>query len=296
VSCCLPSAGESPDPAALDAARDGVAIGGARRDAVELPGGVFAMGDDGPLSYPEDGEGPVHPVSVGPFAIDRFAVTVAEFAAFVGATGYLTDAERAGRSFVFAGLLPDDFSPTRGVAAAPWWREVAGASWRQPAGPAGSADEPGDHPVVQVSWNDAHAFASWIGGRLPTEAEWEYAARAGSSSTFPWGEELEPGGVHMANVWQGGFPDHNTLDDGYYATCPVAAFAPNAFGLHNMIGNVWEWTGSRFAPGVDVGVELVLKGGSYLCHASYCHRYRPAARSGATPASSVGNVGFRCAY
>jgi len=262
-----------------------------------LPGGEFRMGDEGPLSYPEDGEGPVRTVEVAPFALDRSAVTVEEFSQFVEATGYQTDAERIGHSFVFAGLLPDGFPPTRGVAAAPWWREVAGATWRAPEGSGSSSDDRRDHPVVHVSWNDAHAFASWVGGRLPTEAEWEYAARAGSTSTFPWGEELEPGGRHMANVWQGRFPDANSCDDGYYATCPVSAFEPNGFGLHNMIGNVWEWTGSRFAPdaGAD-GLELVLKGGSYLCHASYCHRYRPAARSGAAPDSSTGNVGFRCAY
>jgi formylglycine-generating enzyme required for sulfatase activity len=147
-----------------------------------------------------------------------------------------------------------------------------------------------------VSWNDAHSFAAWCGGRLPTEAEWEYAARAGSTTTFAWGEELEPGGCHMANVWQGSFPDTNTCEDGYYATCPVDAFPPNAFGLSNMVGNVWEWTATPFVAGVADGLELALKGGSYLCHASYCHRYRPAARSGAAPDSATGNVGFRCAY
>jgi formylglycine-generating enzyme required for sulfatase activity len=264
-----------------------------------LPGGEFLMGDEGPLSYPADGEGPVREMSVAGFAIDRCAVTVGEFAAFVEATGYVTDAEHHGRSFVFAGLLPDDFPPTRGVAAAPWWREVPGASWRTPEGPGSDCSDRRDHPAVHVSWNDAHAFAAWCGGRLPTEAEWEYAARAGSSTTFPWGEELTPFGMHLANVWQGRFPDANTLDDGYYATCPVTAFPANGFGLHNMIGNVWEWTASPFAVGADVaaaGFELALKGGSYLCHASYCHRYRPGARSGAAPDSSTGNVGFRCAY
>jgi formylglycine-generating enzyme required for sulfatase activity len=292
VSCCVPRHDQSSPGARVVAG-----VGGSRRDAVDLPGGEFRMGDDGPLSYPEDGEAPVRPATVAPFALDRCAVTVAEFAAFATATGYRTDAERLGRSFVFAGLLPDDFPPTRGVAAAPWWREVAGASWHRPEGPGSSADDRTDHPVVHVSWNDAHAFAGWCGGRLPSEAEWEYAARAGAATTFPWGEQLAPDGAHLANVWQGRFPDANTCEDGYYATCPVSAFPPNRFGLHNMIGNVWEWTSSPFLPGAPAeGFELALKGGSYLCHESYCHRYRPAARSGAAPDSSAGNVGFRCAY
>ncbi len=292
MSCCLPGASDGSHVVAASP----VVGGGSQRDALSLPGGEFLMGDDGPLSYPEDGEGPVRRESVDGFAIDRYAVTVADFTGFVDATGYLTDAERLGRSFVFAGLLPQDFPPTRGVAAAPWWREVLGATWRAPEGPGSSAADRRDHPVVHVSWNDAHAFASWCGGRLPSEAEWEYAARAGASSTFPWGEELEPGGRHMANVWQGTFPDANSCDDGYYATCPVTAFEPNGFGLYNLIGNVWEWTASPFTAQVTHGFELALKGGSYLCHASYCHRYRPAARSGAAADSSTGNVGFRCAY
>jgi formylglycine-generating enzyme required for sulfatase activity len=149
-----------------------------------------------------------------------------------------------------------------------------------------------------VSWNDARAFASWAGSRLPTEPEWEYAARAGSTTTFPWGEDLEPGGRHLANVWQGSFPDHNTCDDGYYGTCPADAFAPNDFGLHNMIGNVWEWTVDTFdraAEVVDGATPRAMKGGSFMCHASYCARYRPAARIAASPDSSASNVGFRCA-
>ncbi|MBV9485268.1 MAG: formylglycine-generating enzyme family protein [Frankiaceae bacterium] len=256
------------------------------------------MGEDSHWSYPEDGEGPVRDVTVDGFAIDPTGVTNAEFAEFVSATGYVTDAERAGVSFVFAGLLPDDFPPTRGVAAAPWWREVPGAMWSAPEGAQSSVETRADHPVVHVSWNDAAAYASWVGGRLPAEPEWEYAARAGSSTTFPWGTELEPGGQHMANVWQGSFPDANRCDDGFYGTCPVDAFVPNAFGLSNLIGNVWEWTTDLFdRSGSPVGDRrLTLKGGSFLCHASYCHRYRPAARSGAAADSSTSNVGFRCVY
>jgi sulfatase modifying factor 1 len=305
VTCCVPSSGAGRAGAASTPAR---ALGGAGRSAIAvarreatiaLPGGEFAMGDDGPLSYPGDGEGPVRTVTVRPLAMDPLAVTTAEFAAFVEATGYVTDAERHGWSFVFAGLLPEDFPDTRGVAAAPWWREVHGATWSHPEGPASDVATRADHPVVHVSWHDAQAFAAWCGQRLPTETEWEYAARAGSSATFPWGAELEPDGRQMANVWQGSFPDHNTLDDGWYATCPVDAFDPNAFGLSNLIGNVWEWTldcFDRLLDGAaDPDASRALKGGSFLCHASYCSRYRPAARSAAAPDSSASNVGFRCA-
>lgn len=252
--------------------------------SVQLSGASFLMGEDGDWSYPADGESPARQVEVSPFALDVHAVRNEQFAAFVDATGFITDAEQIGWSFVFAGLLPDDFPDTRGIADAPWWRQVEGATWRHPEGPHSDPTDRGNHPAVHISKNDAEAFAAWAGKRLPTEAEWEYAARAGTTSTFAWGEELEPDGVHQANVWQGDFPSHNTLADGWFGTCPVDAFPANAFGLHNMIGNVWEWT-----------TEGVLKGGSYLCHASYCRRYRPAARSFASPDSSMGNTGFRCA-
>jgi len=248
---------------------------------IEL-GGRFRMGSAGPEAHAADGEGPVRQVHVDAFALDAHAVSNDRFAAFVEDTGYVTDAERIGWSFVFAGLLPDDFPDTRGVAAAPWWRQVEGACWRTPEGP--HSRTKGDHPVVQVSANDAAAFVAWAGKRLPTEAEWEYAARAGSASAFPWGDELEPAGVPQANVFQGAFPSSPTT-----GTCAVDAFSPNAFGLSNMIGNVWEWTAD-----VEAGEQL-LKGGSYLCHASYCRRYRPAARSRAAADSSMGNTGFRCA-
>jgi sulfatase modifying factor 1 len=254
-----------------------------------LPGATFVMGDDSSWAYPADGEGPARAVHVAAFELDACAVSNQRFAAFVDATGYVTDAERFGWSFVFAGLLPDGFPDTRAVVGAPWWRQVEGAHWRRPEGPDSDCADRPDHPAVHVSGNDAAAFAAWAGKRLPTEAEWEYAARAGSTTTFPWGEELEPDGEHRANVWQGEFPSRNTCDDGWYGTCPVGAFPPNAFGLLNMIGNVWEWTASG-SP-----TQQVLKGGSYLCHASYCRRYRPAARSRAASDSSMGNTGFRCA-
>jgi formylglycine-generating enzyme required for sulfatase activity len=195
---------------------------------------------------------------------------------------------------VFAGLLPDDFPPTRAVAAAPWWRQVEGACWRRPEGPHSDVEARMDHPVVHVSWNDATAFARWAGKRLPTEAEWECAARGGlEGKPFPWGDELEPGGRHRMNVWQGRFPDQNTLADGFYGTCPVDAFEPNGYGLHNTTGNVWEWTADWHdaARPADRGA----RGGSYLCHESYCRRYRVSARNPMTADSSSGNVGFRCA-
>ncbi|MFC3999322.1 formylglycine-generating enzyme family protein [Nocardiopsis sediminis] len=264
---------------------------------VPLPGGDFLMGGDDARAYPEDGEGPVRRVGVAPFRISPTAVTNAEFAAFADATGYRTDAERYGWSFVFAGLLPDDFPPTRGVAAAPWWRQVEGASWRRPAGPGSGLDGLADHPVVHVSWNDAGAYCAWAGLRLPTEAEWEFAARGGlTGCAYPWGDEREPGGEHRMNVWQGTFPGENTRDDGWYGTCPAGAFPPNGFGLHNMTGNVWEWCHDPFTTGVPAtDPRRSARGGSYLCHDSYCRRYRVSARQGIAPDSSMGNTGFRCA-
>jgi formylglycine-generating enzyme required for sulfatase activity len=279
---------------------------------VALPGGVFWMGAPGGDGYATDGEGPVHEVRLGPFEIASTTVTNAQFAAFCEATGHVTLAEADGWSFVFGGLLPDDFPPTRGVAAAPWWRQVDGADWRHPAGPHTSYSDVPDHPVIHVTWDDAVAFCRWSGTRLPTEAEWEYAARGGlDRQRFPWGDDLEPGGEHRMNVFQGRFPDVNTSADGFAGTAPVRSFAPNGFGLHETSGNVWEWCADWFSPdtyatesarGIRVdpggppgGTHRVMRGGSYLCHDSYCNRYRTGARSANTPDSATGNIGFRVA-
>jgi formylglycine-generating enzyme required for sulfatase activity len=273
-------------------------------DLVDLPGGAFTMGTDGTYGYREDGEGPAHEVVLGAFAISRYAVSNAEFAAFVEATGHRTESERCGWSFVFAGLLPPDFPDTRAVASARWWRQVEGADWAHPEGPQSSIGDRPDHPVVHVSFEDAQAYCAWSATRLPTEAEWEFAARGGvAGARFPWGDELEPGGERRMNVFQGSFP----VSDGAAGTVPVGAFAPNGFGLHNVTGNVWEWTADRFDPdyyrrspaedprGPESGSRRVMRGGSYLCHASYCNRYRVDARGSNTPDSSVGNLGFRVA-
>jgi sulfatase modifying factor 1 len=273
-----------------------------------IPAGAVRVGSDSPLAYPADGESPSRSFETTAYWIDACAVTNAEFAPFVDATGHVTDAERYGWSFVFGGLLPDDFEETQGVAAAPWWRKVDGAQWRRPEGPQSSLDARLEHPVVHVSWNDATAYAAWRGKRLPTEAEWERAARGGlEERDFPWGDDLEPDGEHRMNVWQGDFPSRNTLADGFLGTAPATAFEPNAYGLFNTTGNVWEWVADWFhttyrarerqrdPAGPPAGSHKTQKGGSYLCHDSYCRRYRVAARQGSTPDSSTGNVGFRCA-
>ena len=306
--CCAPSRDPAPGGSDAAAAVPGRKAGAALVATLRIAGGEGLLGNADMHAYPDDGEGPVHRVRLAAFELAPHAVTNTEFGRFAEATGYRTEAERFGWSFVFGGLLPDDFPETRAVAAAPWWRQVEGASWRRPEGPQSSIGRRGDHPVVHVSWNDALAFCAWAGARLPTEAEWEYAARGGlEGRTYPWGDELEPGGEHRMNVWQGVFPNHNTLDDGYLGTAPVDAYAPNGYGLHNMTGNVWEWCADWFDPhayardrpdnpqGPPSGTHRVSRGGSYLCHASYCRRYRVAARNALTPDSSTGNTGFRCA-
>ncbi|MGI8415825.1 MAG: formylglycine-generating enzyme family protein [Nakamurella sp.] len=276
---------------------------------VPLPGGRFLMGSDDSEVNVGDGEGPVRPVTVSPFAISATAVSNDEFAAFVADTGYRTEAEDFGWSFVFASFLPGSLRAiSERVPAAPWWCAVHGARWNEPEGAGSDLADRAEHPVVHVSWRDALAFADWVSGRLPTEAEWEYAARGGlEQARFAWGDELTPGGEHRCNIWQGMFPTKNTAEDGYRGTAPAKSFPPNGFGLYNMAGNVWEmcadwWaTDHPFAEvsdpcGPATGTERVMRGGSYLCHLSYCNRYRVAARTKNSPDSSAGNQGFRVVY
>jgi formylglycine-generating enzyme required for sulfatase activity len=267
------------------------------------------MGDHFDEGYPADGETPVHDVEVPDFYMDVTTVTNAQFATFAKATGYITEAEELGMSAVFhlafRGNLAD---VTSRVEHAPWWLGVRGASWRAPEGPGSDVAKRQNHPVVHVTWNDAQAYAAWAGKRLPTEAEWEYAARAGlDGARFAWGDELTRRGRWLCNIWQGDFPTHNTEEDGFLTTAPVKTFPSNGFGLYQMAGNVWEWCADWFdrgyyaispaqdPKGPESGEARVMRGGSYLCHDSYCHRYRVAARSSNHPDSASANTGFRCA-
>jgi formylglycine-generating enzyme len=277
-------------------------------ETVWFEGGRSQIGTNAP-EIAADGEGPRRTVRLKPFGLERHAVSNARFAEFVAATGYVTEAERFGWSFVFAGLLPPaEAAAAQRVAEVPWWARSDGASWRHPEGPNSDIGDRPDHPVTHVSWNDARAYASWRGGRLPTEAEWEHAARPTPDAVFPWGDEEPTDERPLCNIWQGRFPDHNLAVDGYAGTAPVGSFSPNAFGMLNMAGNVWEWCEDRFrvkslakaakqrdAQAVAAG-ERVLKGGSYLCHRSYCYRYRIAARMGRPADTSTGHTGFRIAF
>ena len=267
------------------------------------------MGDAFDEGYAADGERPVHEVRLSAFHVDATTVTNAQFATFVKATGHVTDAERYGSSAVFHLLLDAPATDVLGRAAGtPWWLNVRGADWRHPDGRGSDVSRRSNHPVVHVSWRDADAYAAWAGKRLPTEAEWEYAARGGlHGARFAWGDELTPDGRWRCNIWQGDFPRTNTSDDGFLGTAPVKHYRPNDHGLYHVSGNVWEWCSDWFAPdwyarspheapqGPEDGESRVMRGGSYLCHDSYCHRYRVAARSHNTPDSSSGNIGFRCA-
>ncbi|WP_246371176.1 formylglycine-generating enzyme family protein [Marilutibacter penaei] len=295
-----------------------------------IEGGAFLMGSD--QHYPE--EAPAHRVSVGGFWIDRHCVTNDEFARFVEATGHVTKAEQPADPADYPGadpalLAPASvvFIPTPGPVDLRnhyhWWHYVAGADWRHPHGPGSSVDGKGDHPVVHVAFEDAAAYAAWAGKRLPTEAEWEFAARGGlDAAEFCWGDDFVPGGAHMANTWQGEFPWQNLEEDGHAGTAPVGSFPPNGHGLFDMAGNVWEWTtdwyqehtaipqhacctlenprGGTAEASIDPrnpAVRIprrVMKGGSHLCAPNYCRRYRPAARMAQPVDTSTCHLGFRC--
>lgn len=271
-------------------------------DVVEVPGGTALVGTDFPV-LDGDGEGPLRRAKLRPFRIDKAAVTNARFEQFVNDTGYVTEAEHLGTSFAFHAHISPDMGPTRSVVGAEWWRVVEGASWRRVSGPGSEDDWQPNHPVVHLSWNDARAFARWASGRLPTEAEWEHAARGGvEDSPFPWGDK-EPDDTEFlpCNIWQGNFPVTNTAKDGFAATAPATSFEANGYGLFNTIGNVWEWTSQPFSVRSQNSQRTdrsfkVLKGGSFLCHASYCFRYRIAARAGNSPDSTTSHQGFRLVY
>ncbi len=296
-----------------------------------IPGGVFQMGSA--RFYPE--ERPVHRVTVPGFWMDSHPVTVEEFRRFVKATGYVTVAERPLERADYPGADPDLLVPGSLVfhrTPGPvnlreyrnWWAYVPGACWRRPEGPGSDCRRRERHPVTHVAYEDARAYAAWAGKELPTEAEWEYAARGGvDGAIYAWGDEFAPGGVMMANTWQGEFPWQNLLTDRYEGTSPVGAFPPNGYGLYDVTGNVWEWTCDLFTPrhrtepageccaprGPAAGEagsgqspaghgdpfpRMVIKGGSHLCAPNYCLRYRPAARQGETVDSATSHLGFRC--
>jgi sulfatase modifying factor 1 len=294
------------------------------RGMARIPGGSFAMGSE--RFYPE--EGPVHPVAVDGFWIDRHPVTVGEFRRFVADTGYVTVAERPLDAAAYPDADPDLLVPGSLVfrkARGPvdlrdfrnWWEYVPGADWQHPAGPESSNAGRHRHPVTHVTPEDAEAYAAWAGKALATEAEWEFAARGGlDGAVFAWGDEFAPRGRLMANTWQGEFPWQNLRSDGYEGTSPVGSFDPNGYGLNDMIGNVWEWTADFFTsshaeaaahacctprnphvamPHGDEPIpRRVIKGGSHLCAPNYCLRYRPAARQGEAVDTSTAHIGFRC--
>jgi formylglycine-generating enzyme len=301
--------------------------GGLRRESAAIEAGAEAIADatpparmrfEGGRSYlgtwrpeiPQDGEGPRRQVRLASFAADTCLVTNARFSAFVAATGYTTEAEQFGWGLVFRGLLAKPDRLPLSNSATPWWVKVDGACWHAPEGPESELDGREQHPVTHVSWSDARAFAAWCGGRLPTEAEWEHAARGGlEDPRFPWGDrEPDETSFFPCNIWQGQFPQSNRCADGWYGTSPVAAFSPNGAGMYDMVGNVWEWTTEPFLVRSAAKAarernararaerQKVMKGGSFLCHASYCYRYRIAARSGVASDSGACNTGFRIFY
>lgn len=315
--CCVPAGASTPVGVTVAAggpvaAPSGGVPGTDPTPLATIPGGRAALGDHFGDGYAGDGEGPVHEVQVSAFRLGTTTVTNAAFAAFVDATGHRTTAEAEGYSAVFHTDVAATVADVLGYSpATPWWVGVRGADWRHPEGPRSGIEDRADHPVVHVSHDDALAYARWAGRRLPTEAEWEYAARGGlAGKRYPWGDELmagDTGEEWQVNIFQGSFPATNTAEDGWTTTAPVTAYRPNGYGLHQMVGNVWEWCSDWFDPtaydaratldprGPASGTVRVMRGGSFLCHDSYCNRYRVAARSAAPPDSTASNLGFRCA-
>lgn len=308
--CCVPAAHETSSPAhAGRPAPDWAGTGTHGVEQAWIARGRFMMGDLHRDGYHSDGESPIHVVELAPYSIDATAVTVADFASFIAATGYVTDAERCGNSAVFHTAIRAEPEDILGIPqAVPWWRFVSGADWRHPGGRHSDAFEHPDHPVTHVSWGDAAAYCLWVGRRLPTEAEWEYASRGGlAHARFPWGDALPDDGKGLCNVWQGDFPDRSSRTDGSVTTVPARSYEPNGYGLWQTIGNVWEWCADWFSrtyydtsPQLDPsgpasGCTKVMRGGSYLCHRSYCYRYRNSARSSNTVDASTAHIGFRTA-
>jgi len=320
-SCCTPARKVGNQAVERGATRESPGIVETTQETrldgmLRVESGSFFMGYEGKEAISADGEGPVRQVQVDAFYLDATTVTNAQFQQFVDATGYRTDSERFGWSHVFMQQLPASkkrkLKMERSVHDLQWWYAAEGAYWRKPEGPGSNIVKRMQHPVVHVSWNDAAAYADWAGKRLPSEAEWERAARgtAAANQLFPWGDRLEPAGKHYCNVWQGHFPDKNTAADGYEWTAPAKSFRRYELGFYNLLGNVWEWCADWFSPhwhreastktrdnpiGPPTGSKRVMKGGSFLCHHSYCNRYRLGARTSNPPDSAASNLGFRCA-
>jgi sulfatase modifying factor 1 len=298
-----------PGEAAADALRTQLGLPRHTVPQASIPGQFFAMGDANGAGNAGDGEWPVHEVWVDAFQLDATTVTNADFSRFVAATGYHTEAEIFGYSAVFHLALRAELHDILGQPPeVPWWLGVRGADWEHPAGPLSTLNELMSHPVVQVTWNDAQAYCAWAARRLPTEAEWECASRGGlASQRYPWGDDWDGDGGprHRANTWQGIFPTVNTEADGWLTTAPAQHFEPNAYGVWQSVGNVWEWCSDwwsakyyehspeRNPAGPNTGLQRSMRGGSYLCHDSYCNRYRNSARASNTADSSAANVGFR---
>lgn len=303
-SCCTPARNGSIIQHRFGAEN---AMGHSDTETVSIPGGSAIVGTQAP-QIPDDGEGPMRTVAIKPFRMAATTVTNQEFRTFVEATGFVSEAERFGWSFVFWSQVPENVGATQAVSEVEWWRRVDGANWFAPNGPGTEDACLPDHPVVHISWNDARAYATWVGGRLPSEAEWEHAARAGQGDVrFPWGED-EPNDTDVTpcNIWQGEFPKVNTAADGFVTTAPARSFEPNPWGLYNLVGNVWEWTADPYRVRslkrsvkerlADMKGYKLSKGGSFLCHRSYCYRYRIAARSGTSPDSATTHHGFRVVW